>query len=156
MKLVPGLLLIFQSAFSFADEKKVIQQIYDLGGKIFSMQGQVVEIVLNRTKAKAPIQKFPIHFPHLTDLSLEQTEAGDMDMIDLAKLFKLEWLNLYRTRVGDEGARHLSRSKSLKHLPIGQTRITDKGIGHLAQMKQLTYLGLRGNKITDKSAPHLA
>ena len=81
----------------WAKEKNAQQKIADLGGRLFHKKGEVVEVVLNGTSFKSGELKFLTDFPHLTDLSLEKTSARDQDMAIVAKLPKLEWLNLYRT-----------------------------------------------------------
>ncbi|MGE4550356.1 MAG: hypothetical protein AAEJ57_03125, partial [Opitutales bacterium] len=118
-----GKLLIFAALalYAGADEESAKRRVTELGGKTFVRKGEVVEVVLNGAPVEDKGLAALLAFPALTDLSLENTRAGDADMAHLAKLPKLEWLNLYRTWVGDLGARSLAQSKSLRMLPIGET-----------------------------------
>jgi internalin A len=137
------------------DHDTAKRRIAEWKGKVFGDTEDVLEILLNSTQVEGKDLAILDAFPALTDLSLENTRVGDVGMTHVAKLSKLEWLNLYRTWVGDDGARSLSQSRSIRMLPIGETNLTDVGLAHLSKMSQLTYLGLRGNKITDAGVLHL-
>jgi len=148
-------LFFVSSAFGLTSSETSKRKVEELGGNLFFEKGKVVEVVLNKTQVEDKDLTLLEAFPHMRDLSLENTRIGNAGMVHAAKLPKLEWLNLYRTWVGDDGARSLAESKSLKMLPIGETNLTDKGLVHLSRMRQLTYLGLRGNNVTDKGVLHL-
>jgi hypothetical protein len=140
-------------------EQDLTARLRDLGVQVFThpRTRRVVEINANQnTRLENDHLRWIANFTELTDLSLEATQITDQGIAHLAKLRKLEWLNLYRTKVGDESLRVLSEMKSLRHLPIGETRVTDQGLAHLEKMDQLVYLGLRGNKITDEGLRSLA
>ena len=82
-------------------------------------------------------------------------EAGD-SLKDLAKLEKLESLDLSSTPVRDESMKALCLAKSLQELRLQGTAITDAGLKHVAGMKGLRKLDLSGiTGITEKGRAEL-
>ena len=73
------------------------------------------------------------------------TDAGAKE---LAKLPKLQTLNISWNSIGDDALKHLSASKSLRSLNVQRTSITDAGLKHLATVEQLQDLDLSLNKLT--------
>ena len=80
--------------FVFADEQSARRKVTELGGKTLLAKGRVVEVVLNKSQLDDADLALLSAFPDLTDLSLENTRASDVAMVYVAKLAKLEWLNL--------------------------------------------------------------
>ncbi len=106
------------ACFALGQEEAAKSLVSELKGKSFLRKGEVVEVILNGAPLEDDHLAALLSFRSLTDLSLENTRAGDKGMAQLSKLPKLEWLNLYRTWVGDEGARHLAKSQSLRMSPL--------------------------------------
>ena len=105
-----------------SDQSQRIAELRRIGGTVFERGGTVVEVNLDRTKAKDDDLDQLSGFTAMTDLSLEETAIGDDGLRRLSGLKNLVWLNLYRTRMGD-GACYTSRGwTKLEHLPLGETR----------------------------------
>jgi len=104
------------------------EKIANWGGKTFFKRGALVEVHLNDGKFLPGELSVLESCQEITDLSLEGTQLNEQDLLTLAKLPKLEWLNLYQTKIGDTGTRILSQSKSIKLLPLGQSGITDQAM----------------------------
>lgn len=128
------------------------QEIVALGGHVFRdpKSKEVIEVKLNDSdKLSDADLKLVTGYESLTDLSLENTAVTGTGLVHLARLKKIEWLNLWQTRIDDKGLAHLADLPSLKFLPIGGTKITDAGLAHLKGLPLLNYLGLRNTAITD-------
>ena len=74
-------------------------------------------------------------------------EARDEDLAHLAKLPRLESLELYRAQVTDAGVAHLGRLTRLKRLRIPSARVSDRGLEALKGLEELRELDLSSSGI---------
>jgi Leucine-rich repeat (LRR) protein len=111
-------------------------------------------------------------FPDLESLDLSHTHVTDLGLGFVAKLSKLENLNLYfaehvtesgvarlaelanletlnlrGARMSDSGMEFLSHLANLRELDVGITQITDTSLEHLEGLAHLEKLALGGNRI---------
>jgi hypothetical protein len=91
---------------------------------------------------------------------LTNTQAGDTDLLHLAKLDRPEQrsLSLYLkgTKVSDAGLAHLRPLTWLHDLDLRDTKVADAGLTHLAPLGDLWQLDLSGTNVTDAGLGHLA
>lgn len=81
--------------------------------------------------------------------------VDDAGMPSVAKLQKLECLNLSASKVTDAGLAFLVRLPNLKELQLNKTAVTDAGILQLRSMKALSTLGLKNSKVSAKAIADL-
>ena len=78
--------------------------------------------------------------------------VSDTELLDLARLPKLERLDLSHTRITDEGLLHLKPARQIKDLNLYYAeQVTDQGITAIREWKHLKCLSLRGTRISDGS-----
>src|SRR6267142_298899 len=83
---------------------------------------------------------------------LRGTWVSDTELLDLARLPKLERLDLSHTRITDEGLLHLKPAWQIKDLNLYYAeQVTDQGITAIREWKHLKRLNLRGTRISDGS-----
>jgi hypothetical protein len=83
---------------------------------------------------------------------LRGTWVSDTELLDLARLPKLERLDLSHTRITDEGLLHLKAAPHIKDLNLYYAeQVTDQGITAIREWKHLKRLNLRGTRISDGS-----
>src|SRR5882762_9385974 len=83
---------------------------------------------------------------------LRGTWVSDTELLDLARLPKLERLDLSHTRITDEGLLHLKPARQIKDLNLYYAeQVTDQGITAIREWKNLKRLNLRGTRIYDGS-----
>jgi hypothetical protein len=115
----------------------------------------VVSVKLPPSKAtfqsKAPPGPWPGPSPFT-----EGPAVDDEGLRVVARLKKLEHLDLSWTDVSDVGLGHLGRLKMLRQLYLYKTRITDAGLIRLRGLKRLEQLGVSGKSISDAGLAHLA
>src|SRR5262245_34470492 len=92
----------------------------------------------------------------LESLDLSLKPFNDEGMKGLAELKELRRLNLRDTLVTDEGLRYLSGLTQLQELDLSGAKITDAGFAHLRNLIAMRKLNLLGAGITDASADALA
>ncbi len=81
---------------------------------------------------------------------LRGTWVSDTELLDLARLSKLERLDLSHTRITDEGLMHLKAARQIKELNLYYAeQITDQGMAAIRGWKNLKRLNLRGTRISD-------
>ena len=74
----------------------------------------------------------------------------DSQMIELARMPRLEQLDLSHTRISDEGMLYLKTAPAITELNLYYTeQITDLGINAIKDWKHLKRLNLRGTRISD-------
>ena len=74
----------------------------------------------------------------------------DSQLIELARLPRLEKLDLSHTRISDEGMLYLKTATAVTDLNLFYTeQITDQGINAIRDWKHLKRLNLRGTRISD-------
>jgi internalin A len=78
------------------------------------------------------------------------TWVNDVEMIDVARLPKLERLDLSHTRITDEGMLHLKPAIHIRELNLYYAEwITDQGLTAIKDWKMLKRLNLRGTRIAN-------
>src|SRR5260370_30266203 len=83
---------------------------------------------------------------------LRGTWVSDTELLDLARLPKLERLDLSHTRITDEGLLHLKPARQIKDLNLYYAeQVTDQGITAIREWKHLKRLNLRGTRVSDGS-----
>jgi Leucine-rich repeat (LRR) protein len=83
-------------------------------------------------------------------LHLRGTWVTDVELLDVARLPKLERLDLSHTRITDEGLLHLKPAKQIQDLNLFYAeQITDRGMSAIRDWKHLTKLNVRGTRIFD-------
>jgi hypothetical protein len=70
------------------------------------------------------------------------TNTDDSDMVVIAQLKNLMFLNLEHTSITDKGLREIQSLKNLNYLNLVGTKITSNGILQLKDLKSLQYLYL--------------
>src|SRR5215472_8724097 len=81
---------------------------------------------------------------------LGRTWVVDTELLDLARLPKLERLDLSHTRVTDEGLLHLKSATQISDLNLYYAeQITDQGMNAIKEWKNLKRLNVRGTQISD-------
>jgi len=81
---------------------------------------------------------------------LGRTWVDDTELLDLARLPKLERLDLSHTRITDEGLLHLKSATEIKDLNLYYAeQITDQGMNAIKEWKKLKRLNVRGTRISD-------
>ena len=88
----------------------------------------------------------------ITGVHLRGTWVSDAELVDLARLPKLERLDLSHTRITDEGLLHLKPARQIKDLNLYYAeQVTDQGMTAIRDWKQLKRLNLRGTRVSDGS-----
>lgn len=83
-------------------------------------------------------------------LHLRGTWVTDAELLDVARLPKLERLDLAHTRVTDEGLLYLKPAKQIQDLNLFYAeQITDRGLSAIKDWQHLKRLNIRGTRIAD-------
>ncbi|HUJ21296.1 MAG TPA: hypothetical protein VLX58_07230 [Bryobacteraceae bacterium] len=81
---------------------------------------------------------------------LRGTWVTDTELLDLARLPKLERLDLSHTRITDEGLLRLKPARQIQDLNLFYAeQITDQGMSAIKEWRGLKRLNLRGTRISD-------
>jgi Leucine-rich repeat (LRR) protein len=98
------------------------------------------------------------NLPNLTELKKLSVggSAGDERLKHIAKLAKLEELDMNGKKVTDAGMKHLAGLKQLRGLILGSTAVGDKGLEDLAGLKELQKLFLYETPVTDDGCKVIA
>lgn len=91
----------------------------------------------------------------LESLDLTGLPVADKDLPVLAQWPKLTRLILRETKITDAGLTHIGKLRTLHHLDLGHTTITGTGFAQLAGLTELESLGLSGAAITGAGFEHL-
>src|SRR5712692_9406126 len=76
--------------------------------------------------------------------------VSDTELLDLAQLPKLEFVDLSHTRITDDGLLHLKPAKQIRDLNLYYAeQITDQGMAAIRDWKNLKRLNVRGTRISD-------
>ena len=87
---------------------------------------------------------------YVVAVSLRGSWISDAQMIELARMPRLEVLDLSHTRISDEGMLYLKPATQITDLNLFYTeQITDQGIHAIKNWKHLKRLNLRGTRISD-------
>ena len=90
-------------------------------------------------------------------VDLRHAWVTDADLETLARLPKLESINLAYTKITDLGLEELVPLANVKVLNLYYAEyVTDLGIAHLKHWKNLEYLNVRGAKVTSSLFEHLS
>lgn len=88
----------------------------------------------------------------IVGVHLRGTWVSDTELLDLARLPKLERLDLSHTRITDEGLLHLKPARQIKDLNLYYAeQVTDQGMAAIRDWKNLKRLNLRGTRVSDGS-----
>ena len=88
----------------------------------------------------------------ITAVDLRGSWICDSQLIDLARLPRLEKLDLSHTRISDEGMLYLKTSPTITDLNLFYAeQVTDQGITAIKNWKHLKRLNLRGTRISDNA-----
>jgi internalin A len=83
-------------------------------------------------------------------VNLRGTWVDDVEMIDIARLPKLQRLDLSHTRITDEGMLHLKPASQIEVLDLYYAEwITDQGMTAIKNWKKLKRLDVRGTRISN-------
>jgi Leucine-rich repeat (LRR) protein len=83
-------------------------------------------------------------------VNLRGTWVDDVEMIDIARLPKLQRLDLSHTRITDEGMLHLKPASQIDDLNLYYAEwVTDQGITAIKNWKKLKRLDVRGTRIAN-------
>ena len=106
-----------------------------------------IEIGLNdspiRQEAADRLRGVLTAWPGIRSLSITNAKTFDDAMAaEIARLTKLESLEIHAAAIGDTMAKAIATLKPLRRLQLTQTRITTKGLAHVAALPQLRWLAL--------------
>jgi Leucine-rich repeat (LRR) protein len=83
-------------------------------------------------------------------VNLRGTWVDDVEMIDIARLPKLQRLDLSHTRITDEGMLHLKPASQIEDLNLYYAEwVTDQGMRAIKNWKKLKRLDVRGTRIAN-------
>jgi Leucine-rich repeat (LRR) protein len=83
-------------------------------------------------------------------VNLRGTWVDDVEMIDIARLPKLQRLDLSHTRITDEGMLHLKPASQIEDLNLYYAEwVTDQGMTAIKNWKKLKRLNVRGTRIAN-------
>jgi hypothetical protein len=95
-------------------------------------------------------------FGNVANVSFQNTQVTDRDLVHLDGLTRLETLSLENTLVTDAGLEHLSGlSNNLDYLWLDNMQVTDAGLAHLAGLKGLRHLWLANTQVTNAGVAEL-
>lgn len=87
---------------------------------------------------------------NIVAVDLRGTWVDDSDLIELAKMPRLEKLDLSHTRISDEGMIHLRPAPGITDLNLYYAeQVTDHGMSAIKDWTRLKRLNLRGTRISD-------
>jgi Leucine-rich repeat (LRR) protein len=87
---------------------------------------------------------------NIVTVDLRGTWIYDSQLIELARLPKLETLDLSHTRISDEGLSYLKSAPAIADLNLYYAeQITDQGLGAIREWKHLKRLNVRGTRVSD-------
>ncbi len=92
----------------------------------------------------------------LQEINLGATNIGDDGLAALGDLSQLERLVLANAPLTDAGLATIAKHGGLLDLDLGSTAITDAGLKQLAALKNLKHLSLAGTAVTDDGIKQLA
>ncbi len=122
---------------------------------------------VNSPEWEALLKRLQNNDPTLTSLDLCDSEIGDPDVIELAKVLAqnktIRNLDISRNNISDAGAAEFAKvllqNQTITNLDLGGNKIGDIGgmklVQALSQNKTITYLALYNNKITNSGVTEL-
>lgn len=89
----------------------------------------------------------------VVSVNLRASWVSDGDLLELARMPKLQRLDLSRTRISDKGLAYLKTAPALREVNLAYAeRIGDPAHAVIKEWKQLTRLSLRGTVVADETA----
>jgi len=79
----------------------------------------------------------------------------DADLMCLADLRRIKWLQIGPRDFTDKGMVYLAGLTNMERLGIGGPHLTDEGLSYLANMKKLNHLNISDGDFTDAGLRHL-
>jgi len=92
----------------------------------------------------------------VTSINFRGQSIDAETMEHVARLFRLQSLDLATTNVSDDRLASIDELAELSNLVLGGTPVTDAGAQHLARLPAVVALHLRGTKISDQGLPDIA
>lgn len=89
-------------------------------------------------------------------LAIRSNQATDEQLVPIADLSDLVWLDVVETQITDAGLEKLTGLQKLERLRIDSTSLTDAGVAQLTKFPKLHQLNLERTKITDAGLLELA
>lgn len=108
---------------------------------------ETLECTLTNTYVTAGGLKSLARLPRLESLDLSQTDVTDETMPLVASFARLRELSLARTAVSSRGLAALSKLTQLEQLSLYETRVTDVALTSLDHFPNLRSLDLRGTAV---------
>jgi Leucine-rich repeat (LRR) protein len=165
---LPGLTVLFDDSSSGASKRAVEvgsvagkgeasigKWLSSLGGTVRMRDGHAVAVGLSSTSITDRELAILRELPLLEELSLRDTEVGDLGATHLATLRALKKLDLSFTSVSDSALGHLKPLTGLQSLDLSHTLVEGPGLAALASMKDLRELNLASARIGDSAMTHL-
>src|SRR5258708_22379588 len=88
----------------------------------------------------------------ITGVHLRGTWVSDTELLNLARLRKVERLDLSHPRITDEGVLHLKTARQIRDWNLYYAeQVTDQGMTAIREWKELKRLNLRGTRVSDGS-----
>lgn len=92
----------------------------------------------------------------LKQLCLGRTAVTDEGLAVVARLPRLEWLDLSFTKATDRTVERAMVAKGLRQLFLEETRVGNESLARIAGLRELEELDLSGTQVTDDGLRHLA
>ena len=108
----------------------------------------IVETAVRKSLKKPEGELTEADLGNVIELILTDTQITDESLKEMAKLQRLETLQLSYTRITDAGIKDVAKSQQLGSLFLTDTQITDAGIKDVAKLQKLKMLRIRGTKVT--------
>jgi len=137
-----------------AAEAAAVEAIRAAGGNANS-NGEGLMLWLPGPLPSVPLLAKLRDIKHPISLSLWNSGITDEDLVLLAGLEQLHYLNLSGTAVTDEGMASLSGLKHLKQLELTDTLVTGAGLRHIGSLTGLEELSLEGTAADDAGLAEL-
>lgn len=142
-----------------SEQSEAVKALEKLGGKITVDETQtsrpVVEISLNATNASDMDLKDLKQLKSLQKLNISRTKITDAGLKEIKDLKALHTLLLGGTAISNAGLKDVAELTNLRNLLLGGTRVTDAGLKELKKLKSLQMLGLDGTQVTDAGLKEL-
>jgi hypothetical protein len=116
---------------------------------------EVTDVSLRDTKVSDAELEFLAKLPRLETLDLSNTPVNSDGLVHLRKLRQLRGLSLCNTDVDDSGMKHIGRLTSLQRLSLWNTKIGDDGLEPLSGLTDMRNLVLDGTDVSDEGLKHL-
>jgi hypothetical protein len=102
------------------------------------------------------LQSLGQHEGNIAELCLVATDVTDEDMVAVAALPQLRWLDIRLTSVTDSGIRSLRSCDSLVQLDLDESIVTDDVVDAISAITSLQRVSLRLTRLSDEGLVQLA